>query len=80
MGFKSATKDFWCLYKTYIKLFLIICTPNKISENEYKQKRLQKISEEYAKQIIIIKNILIIIAFETNYSKLKNKFLFQHHF
>ncbi|WP_338978394.1 glycosyltransferase [Spiroplasma endosymbiont of Panzeria rudis] len=53
---------------------------NEINETEYnKQRRLQKISEEYAKQIKIIENISIMITFEGNYSE-KNKFLFQKHF
>ncbi|WP_281748826.1 hypothetical protein [Spiroplasma ixodetis] len=53
---------------------------NEINETEYnKQRRLQKISEEYAKQIKIIENISIMITFEVNYSE-KNKFLFQKHF
>ncbi|WP_338961441.1 MULTISPECIES: hypothetical protein [unclassified Spiroplasma] len=53
---------------------------NEINETEYnKQRRLQKISEEYVKQIKIIENISIMITFEGNYSE-KNKFLFQKHF
>lgn len=52
---------------------------NEINEIEYKQRRLQKISEEYAKQIKTIENISIMITFEGNYSE-KNKVLFQKHF